>query len=346
MLGRSLGCCAVSHDSLDEIQTRLGNPDASSTQTEPCGSGEGPPAGWDRNRCTGDVVLTAPNVALDTASDQEIGRNILSASSASWRELLANPGPAGHIVQLYNDADFYGEAISHFAAEGFLRGESLIIVPTQPNWANISARLKSKGADPTEHIGRGQLTVLDADATLPRFLVDGMPDGRTFKDLAAATIERALGGGKFSRVRWWGEMVNVLYENGNQRASIRLEELFDEVAREQSIPILCSFLMDKYDPKIYEHDLGDVWRTHRQVIAAEDYTLHRAVVDRAVGDVLGPIEGPLLKSLVAWARTRSPRMPSSQSTLLWVRDAVPAKFDEVLACARKYEREILDARRR
>ena len=35
-----------------------------------------------------------------------------------WKALLANPGPDGHIVQLYQDADFYGEAISHFAAEG------------------------------------------------------------------------------------------------------------------------------------------------------------------------------------------------------------------------------------
>ena len=269
----------------------------------------------------------------------------MSARSPSWRELLANPGPSGHIVQLYQEADFYGEAISHFAAEGFLRGESIIIVATQPNWANISTRLRSKGADPTEYIGRGQLTVLDADATLPRFLTDGMPDAGTFKDLAAATIERARAGGKFPRVRWWGEMVNVLYVNGNQRASTRLEELFDEVAHEQSIAIFCSFLMDKYDPKIYDHDFGDVWRTHRQVIPAEDYAVHRAAVDRAVGDVLGSIEGPLLKSLVAWAHTRSPRVPSAQSTLLWVRDAVPTKFDEVLACARKHENDILSARR-
>lgn len=36
----------------------------------------------------------------------------MSAEPASWKELLANPGPDGHIVQLYQDVDFYGEAIS------------------------------------------------------------------------------------------------------------------------------------------------------------------------------------------------------------------------------------------
>ena len=269
----------------------------------------------------------------------------VSGKTSSWKELLANPGPNGHIVQLYQDADFYGEAISHFAAEGVVRGESIIIVATGPNWANISARLTSKGFTPAELFRRGQLVVLDAEATLPKFLVRGMPDAMTFKGLAAATIEQARAGGKFTGVRWWGEMVNLLYVAGNQSGSTRLEELFDEVAHDQSISIFCSFLMDKYDPKIYDRAFGDVCRTHSHVIPAEDYALHRTIVDRAVGEVIGPIEGPLLRSLASWARGRAVGMPPSQSTLLWIRDAVPTKFDEVLACARKYENETLCGRR-
>ena len=269
----------------------------------------------------------------------------MSAKRSSWKDLLANPGPDGHIVQLYQDADFYGEAISHFAAEGLIRGESIIIVATDPNWANISGRLTSKGFSPDELLRRGQLVVLDADATLPKFLVGGMPDAKTFKGLAAATIERARAGGKFPRVRWWGEMVNVLYVAGNQNGSTRLEELFDEVAHEQSIAIFCSFLMDKYDPHIYEKAFGDVCRTHAQIIPAEDYAVHRRVVDRAIGEIVGPIEGPLLKSLASWAQRRTIGMPASQSILLWLKEAVPTKFDEVLACARKFESEALAARR-
>jgi len=248
-------------------------------------------------------------------------------------------------VQIYQDAHFYGEAISHFAAEGLARGESIIIVATGPNWENISGRLISKGFIPAELLRGGQLVLLDAEQTLPRFLVDGMPDAKTFKDLAQATIEQARAGGKFPRVRWWGEMVNLLYIAGNQSGSTRLEELFDEVAHEQSISIFCSFLMDKYDAKIYDRAFADVCRTHSHVIPAEDYALHRTIVDRAIGEVIGPIEGPLLRSLISWAHGRAFGMPASQSTLLWVKDAVPTKFDEVLACARKYESETLFARR-
>jgi MEDS: MEthanogen/methylotroph, DcmR Sensory domain len=269
----------------------------------------------------------------------------VSAKRSSWKELLANPGPNGHIVQLYQDADFYGEAISHFAAEGLVRGESIIIVATTSNWANISGRLVSKGFNPEELLRRGQLILLDAEETLPKFLVDGMPDAKVFKPLAKATIERARAGGRFPRVRWWGEMVNLLYVAGNQSGSTRLEEFFDEVAHEQSIAIFCSFLMDKYDPKIYNQAFGDVCRTHAHLIPAEDYAMHKTIVDRAIGDVIGPIQGPLLRSLVSWVHGRSPGMPASQSILLWVKDAVPMKFDEVLACARRYESDTLSASR-
>jgi DcmR-like sensory protein len=267
----------------------------------------------------------------------------VNAQRSSWKELLANPGPIGHIVQLYQDADFYGEAVSHFAAEGLVRGESVIIVATEANWANISRRLLSKGFDPAEVLRLGRLTLIDADETLCRILVGDMPDAKTFKSFAKATIEHARAGGKFHRVRWWGEMVNLLYLAGNQRGSTLLDELFDDVVYEQSIAVFHSFLMDKYDPRIYDGVFGDVCRNHAHVIPADDYAIHRTIVDRAVGEVIGPIEGPLLRSLASWAHGGAPAMPASQSILLWVKDAVPTKFDEVLACARRYESETLSA---
>lgn len=268
---------------------------------------------------------------------------MVSEKRSCWKELLANPGPNRHIVQLYQDPNFYAEAISHFAAEGLVRGESIIMVATGPNWANISGRLLSKGFNLDDLFRRGQLVLLDAEQTLPRLLVGDMPDAKTFKSFAEATIEQARADRKFPRVRWWGEMVNLLYLAGNQSGSTRLDELFDEVGCEESIPILHSFLMDKYDPGIYDRAFGNVCLTHVQVIPAEDYALHRKVVDRAVGEVIGPIEGPLLRSLASWAQGRSLGMPTSQSILLWVKDVLPTKFHEVLACARKYENETLSA---
>lgn len=255
---------------------------------------------------------------------------------SSWRELLAKPGEDGHIVQLYQDEDFHGEAISHFAAEGIARGESIILVATKPHWKNISRRLKSKGLDSDELFRRGQLTLLDADATLAKFMAGNDPDGSIFKPFAKQTIAKARAAGSYPRVRWWGEMVNVLYVNGNSRGSHRLEQFFDEVAHEESIAIFCSFLMDKFDPRIYEEAFGNLCRTHSHVIPADDYVRHRLIVNRAVAEVIGEIRGSLLHSLLEWQRAPSP-MPSSQALLLWVREHLPEHFEPVLARARRLE---------
>ena len=96
-------------------------------------------------------------------------------STNGWKDLLANPGPDGHIVQLYQDEDFYGEAISHFAAEGLVRGESIILVATDPNWRNIAPRLESKGFHIPDLFSRGRPSIARA-VVHPAIPTGGMTD--------------------------------------------------------------------------------------------------------------------------------------------------------------------------
>lgn len=259
-----------------------------------------------------------------------------ATTNAPWKKLLAEPGENGHIVQLYQDDEFYGEAIAHFAAEGLARGESIILVATKLHWRVISRQLRSRGIDPEARLREGQLTLLDADETLPTFMHGNVPDGDIFKLLARRTIARAKGDGKFTRVRWWGEMVNVLYVDGNPRGSTQLEEFFDEIAHEENIPVFCSFLMDRFDSRIYEEAFGNLCRTHSHVIPAADYAQHQATVDRAIADVIGDIRSPLLKSLATWDEGPT-TMPAAQTLVLWLKKHMPERFDAVLARARELE---------
>lgn len=251
-----------------------------------------------------------------------------------WKQWLAEPACDGHLVQIYEDEEFFGEAVAHFAAEGLARNESVILVATPPHWENISGRLISRGLDLRSLAAQGQLTVLGAEETLPNFMVDGLPDTETFKRIAKSTIEKARSGGRYPRVRWWGEMVNVLYVQGNPSGSIRLEELFDEVAREEKIAIFCSFLMDKFDPAIYEGDLQNVCRSHGHLIPTSDDARHRDCVDRAFAEVFGPLDFPSLNLLIGGSRWAGIEMPASQALLLWLKDAAPDKLDSILAQAR------------
>ena len=80
--------------------------------------------------------------------------------------------------------------MSHFAAHGLLKNEAIIIVATKPHWENIAGRLTNKGFDIEELRRAGQLTLLDADETLPKFLVKDMPDGRTLRALLTIRSKR------------------------------------------------------------------------------------------------------------------------------------------------------------
>src|ERR1700752_887078 len=111
-----------------------------------------------------------------------------------WDHVLSHAGPRDHVVQLYQDQDFLNRAVCRFAAAALANGEGLILVPTVAHWNAFRPRLIAEGIDVEAAQKRGQLTIVDADQTLPRFMNNAMPDAPVFLGLAADVIARARGG--------------------------------------------------------------------------------------------------------------------------------------------------------
>jgi hypothetical protein len=168
-----------------------------------------------------------------------------------WDPVVWDPGPNDHIVQLYQDEEFLNRAVCRFAGAAITNGEGLILVPTLRHWHGMRRRLEAEGVDVEAARKCGQLTVVDADEFLPKFMRDSMPDSPLFLGLAADVIEEAHAGGRYETVRWWGEMVNVLWEQGNVAASMGLEDLFDQLGHKHDIALFCSFLMDNFDGDVH-----------------------------------------------------------------------------------------------
>src|SRR6185369_6375976 len=114
-----------------------------------------------------------------------------------------------------------------------------IVVATSDHWKALAPLLSVQGIDVPLTQSRGQLVVIDAAETLPGFMKNGMPDAKIFQQTAIGIIKRVRAAG-FAKVRWWGEMVNLLWEAGNVDAFVRLEELFTEVGRDHSVSVFCS----------------------------------------------------------------------------------------------------------
>jgi hypothetical protein len=266
-------------------------------------------------------------------------------SAEPWSGLLASAGPRDHIVQLYQDQQFLNRAVCRFAAAAIANGEGVILVPTAAHWEAFRPRLEAEGVDVEDSQARGQLTVVDADELLPQFMRDNMPDAPVFLGLAADVIARARGNGRYPKVRWWGEMVNLLWERGDVAASMNLEDQFDRLADDHRIAIFCSFVMDNFNGEVHSRMLPRLAQNHSHLIPVEDYArLERAVAD-ALRETVGENEANVLEKELLSRYSVPFNMPRSQALLLALRESLPVVADSVLTRSRKlYDASFVAAR--
>jgi len=161
-----------------------------------------------------------------------------------------------------------------------------------------------------------------------------MPDSAVFPRVFEEVVGQARAGGRYPKVRVWGEMVDVLWEHGDVAASMNLEDLFDQLAKKVDISIFCSFLMDNFNGDVHAHMLPRLGTNHSHLIPVEDYArLERAVAD-ALRETVGPDEARVLESRLL-SRYRPPfKMPPSQALLLALRQFLPTVADPVLQRSR------------
>ena len=256
-------------------------------------------------------------------------------AGAPWDGLLGSAGPRDHIVQLYQDQQFLNRAVCRFAAGAIANGEGVILVPTAAHWEAFRPRLEAEGVDVKAAQGEGQLTIVDADELLPQFMSDAMPDAPVFLGLAANVIASARGEGRYPKVRWWGEMVNVLWEQGNVAASMSLEDQFDRLANHHEIAIFCSFVMDNFNSEVHSRLLPRLGQNHSHLIPVEDY----ARLERAVGDALrqtvGADDARVLEQELLAQYSPAFKMPRSQALLLALRESLPDVAESVLSRSRE-----------
>ncbi|MCA1828266.1 MAG: MEDS domain-containing protein, partial [Myxococcales bacterium] len=191
------------------------------------------------------------------------------AEAAPWSEgLLDTPGERDHIVRFYQDEEFLFEAVAHFVSSGLAAGEPVLLVATEAHRDAFTQRLRRNGVVVDAALASGQMILLDAHETLMRFMVGDEPKWDRF----AATLAPVLDGCRMARpgtrVRVFGEMVDLLWRAGNRVAAIRLEEFWNELARQQSFTLLCAYQMGNFympgDGELFD----EVCARHSHVIPA------------------------------------------------------------------------------
>ncbi len=145
-----------------------------------------------------------------------------------------SPGGGAHIVQFYECPEALCDAAADFLAAGSVAGEPLLVIATEPHRRALGDRLRARG------VGDVDLTLIDANEMLARFMVDAEPDRERFTDVVEGALVEIAHRRPGVPIRAYGEMVDVLWREGNQRAALLLEGLWSDLHRRQSFSLYCA----------------------------------------------------------------------------------------------------------
>jgi hypothetical protein len=240
-----------------------------------------------------------------------------------WPDVLQQPGDGDHIVQVYQDRGFLAETVVEYLATGLDRGEAAIVIARPEHRELFERELEKRGGS----YAPAALVMLDADDVMARFMGAEMPEWRTFHEVVGGAIATLRL--QYPAVRAYGEMVDILWQNGRQEAALRLEEFWNELATLQTFSLFCAYAMDNLDTGSYGGALQCVCKVHTHLIPARDYSQFDKAVDEATHRILDAPMAHMLSSLADWHRPKT-KMPAGQATLLWLRENMPRTAERVL----------------
>jgi PAS domain S-box-containing protein len=183
---------------------------------------------------------------------------------AAWSESDGR----SHRVQFYDDDAYLVDVVVRYVEEGLAGGEAVVVIVTPAHRRDVERQLSLRGVDLAAARAEGRYEALDAATALARFVTAGRPDADLFRDVIGGTIRRAAAG---RRVRAFGEMVSLLWNDGNRDGAVRLEALWNLLGREVPLTLLCSYSMSGFADDAEATQFQRVCAAHADVAPAESY---------------------------------------------------------------------------
>jgi len=180
-------------------------------------------------------------------------------------------GVPGHDVQFYDGEEFLVREVAKFLVEGIKAGQPLIIVATELHRRSFASRLREMGVDADEYYFGSNTIWLDARDTLSAFMEGGMPNAELFEATLGAVFERVLGSHSYLVARAYGEMVDLLWKDGNVEGAIALEEMWNALAARYSFTLLCAYAMGNFYKEAHTASFQRICAQHVHALPTEEY---------------------------------------------------------------------------
>jgi PAS domain S-box-containing protein len=175
----------------------------------------------------------------------------------------------GHFVQFYEEEGFLVDSVAAFIGAGLGAGEGAVVIATAAHRRALAEQLTAQGIDLFTVEKRGQYVALDAAETLSAFMADASPDEHQFRSVVGDLIKHTRQGRR--GLRAFGEMVALLWKDGNGAAAIRLEELWNDLAKSHSFSLFCAYPINEFADADTSKEFDRICRAHSHVRPSESY---------------------------------------------------------------------------
>jgi PAS domain-containing protein len=180
-------------------------------------------------------------------------------------------GNCSHFVQFYDEPTALADVVSRFVGDGIEAGSGGVMPATAPNRTLVAEKLSRRGIDLDRLEAQGLWASLDAKQSLDKFMVDGLPHPVRFREFIDPVLRRISDEGRRPRPRAFGEMVALLWQDGQREAAVRLEKLWNEVGRDHSISLFCAYPMRAFGGEAAAQAFVEICAEHAHVLPSETY---------------------------------------------------------------------------
>jgi len=173
-----------------------------------------------------------------------------------------------HFVQFYQSDAFLIHSMADYVTNGLKAGETCIVAATEKHHQMLESFLSQDGSlDAFRSSGRF-ITVYSHQG-LAEIMSGDMPDERKFRDNIEPIMIKASkrGGG----IRIYGELVQILADEGNSDASLQLEALWNRLRIDYVFALYCAYSTNGF-AGIPQKNRVHLCDEHAVVIPDESYT--------------------------------------------------------------------------
>ena len=182
-----------------------------------------------------------------------------------WRDIGENE----HLVQFYETDAYLVESVAGYLAAGLSAGEAVVILATQEHRRRIGKKLAGRGIDVSAATKQGQYLAFDAARILSMLTRDKSVDPNAYSEVIEGTLLQLRE--RWPRIRVFGEIVALLWEEGDRAGACALEQMWSDLAKKLSFTLFCAYPISEFGTAADDASFMQICACHTRVLPAESY---------------------------------------------------------------------------